>query len=119
MIDQSQSPGFSEECYAVNIVYEEGDSGYGTIINKFFRPDLVGGSSSGVYPDGIPVTSGATNIAFNKDYIKFDSFSDLYISGEQQQSNFKNYSSCISRANPGVMSRPGVMAFTMQVAGET
>ena len=100
VVDQSSSLGFSEEYYAVNIFYQEGDSGYGTIINKLFRPDLAGGSSSGVYPDGIPVTSGATNIAFNKDYIKFDNFSDLYIYGEQQQSNVKNYSSCISRANP-------------------
>ncbi len=100
VIDQSQSIGYSEEYYAVNIFYQEGDSGYGTIISKFFRPDLAGESSSGVYPDGIPVTSGATNIAFNKDYIKFENFSDLYINGVQQSSNVKNYSSCISRANP-------------------
>ena len=100
VIDQSQSIGYTEEYYAVNIFYQEGDSGYGTIISKFFRPDLAGGSSSGVYPDGIPFTSGATNIAFNKDYIKFDNFSDLYVSGVQQNSNVKNYSSCISRANP-------------------
>ena len=35
VIDQSQDLGVSEEYYAVNIVYSEGDSGYGTIINKF------------------------------------------------------------------------------------
>ena len=34
VIDQSQDLGVSEEYYAVNIVYSEGDSGYGTIINK-------------------------------------------------------------------------------------
>ena len=100
VIDQSRDPGFSEEYYAVNVIYEEGDSGYGTVINKLFRPDLAGGSSSGAYPDGIPVVSGATNIAFDKDHIRFENFSDLYMSGVQQKSNAKNYSSCISRSNP-------------------
>ncbi len=100
VIDQSQTIGFSEEYYAVNILYQEGDKGYGTIINKLFRPDLAGQTSSGRYPEGIPVVSGATNIAFNKDYIKFENYSDLYLSGVQQTSNVKNYSSCISRSNP-------------------
>ena len=100
VIDQSQAVGFSEEYYAVNILYQEGDKGYGIIINKVFRPDLAGQTSSGRYPEGIPIVSGATNIAFNKDYIKFENYSDLYLSGVQQTSNVKNYSSCISRSNP-------------------
>ena len=97
IIDQSQSVGFSEEYYAVNILYTEGDSGYGTIINKLFRPDL---SSSGLYPAGIPAISGATNIAFNKDFIKFENYSDSYFFGIQQSSKVLNYTSCISRSNP-------------------
>lgn len=97
VIDQSQDPGISEEYYAVNLLYSEGDSGYGTIINKLFRPNL---SSSGLYPAGIPAISGATNIAFDKDFIKFENYSDSYFYGNQQSSNVKNYTSCISRSNP-------------------
>ena len=97
VIDQSQDLGVSEEYYAVNIVYSEGDSGYGTIINKLFRPNL---SSSGLYPAGIPAISGATNIAFDKDFIKFENYADAYYFGTQQYSNVKNYTSCISRSNP-------------------
>jgi hypothetical protein len=97
VIDQSQDLGVSEEYYAVNIVYSEGDSGYGTIINKLFRPNL---SSSGLYPAGIPAISGATNIAFDKDFIKFENYADAYYYGTQQYSNVKNYTSCISRSNP-------------------
>ena len=106
VIDQSQAVGVTEEYYSVNIFYEEGDSGYGTIINKFFRPDILSSLDmskprlNGLYPEGIPVTSGATNIAFNKDYIKFENYSDSYLYGDQQTSNVKNYSSCISRSNP-------------------
>jgi hypothetical protein len=97
IVDQSQPQGVSEEYYAVNLFYSEGDSGYGTIINKLFKPSQ---SSSGLYPEGIPVISGATNIAFNKDFIKFENFSDLYYEGNQLTSNVANYSSCISRSNP-------------------
>jgi hypothetical protein len=97
VVNQAQEPGIAEEYYAVNIAYSEGDSGYGTIINKAFSPNI---SSSGLYPAGIPAISGATNIAFDKDFIKFENYSDLYYQGLQLSSNVKNYTSCISRSNP-------------------
>ncbi|MEL0048685.1 MAG: hypothetical protein VW867_08570 [Gammaproteobacteria bacterium] len=97
VVDQSRPVGFSEEYYAVNILYSEGDSGYGTIINKFFRPDL---SQAGRYPDGIPAQSGATNIAFNKDFIKYEQYFDSYYFGTQQASKVQIASNCIARSNP-------------------
>ena len=97
VIDQSMDPGFIEEYYAVNLVYSEGDSGYGTIINKVFgRFDV----SLGYYPSGIPYSSGATNIAFNEDFIKFENYSDSFSKGTYIMSNQKLYTSCISRSNP-------------------
>jgi len=97
VIDQSQDPGISEEYYAVNLLYSEGDSGYGTIINKNFREI---DETVGLYPSGIPYLSGATNIAFDKDFIKFENYSDFFRSGAYSTSNLKNYTSCISRSNP-------------------
>lgn len=97
VVDQSRPVGFSEEYYAVNLRYSEGDSGYGTIINKLFRPDL---SLSGLYPDGIPAISGATNIAFNKDFIRYEQYQDSYYFGIQQASKVQIASNCIARSNP-------------------
>ena len=97
VINQSQMIGFSEEYYSVNIVYSEGDSGYGTIISKLFRPDI---SSSGRYPEGIPAISGATNIAFNNDFVKFEYYQDTYFYGSQYDRKKLDTISCISRSNP-------------------
>lgn len=97
VIDQSKSPGLSEEYYAVNIIYKEEDSGYGTIIDKLFNPAISG---SGLYPEGMPAISGATNIAFDENFIKFEYYSDAYFSNTQVRSNQKIYESCISRKNP-------------------
>jgi len=97
VIDQTVPRGLTEEYYAVNILYAESDSGYGTIISKKFTPIS---SSSGLYPAGIPFISGATNIAFNKEFIKYEQYQDIYQSGTQVSSKVLNASSCISRSNP-------------------
>jgi hypothetical protein len=87
VVDQSQDPRDQRGVLRSEHRILEGDSGYGTIINKLFRPNL---SSSGLYPAGIPAISGATNIAFDKDFIKFENYADTYYFGTQQYSNVKN-----------------------------
>ena len=94
VIDQSTPLGQSEEYYGINLYFQEGDAGYGTIVNKVFKPI---GSGSELYPAGIPYVAGATNIAFSADYIRYERYQDLYIAGNFFQSKGLMESACVSR----------------------
>ena len=95
VINQSTPQGQSEEYYATNLYFEEGDAGYGTIVNKVFNPVPTG---SELYPAGIPYIAGATNIAFSADYIRYERYLDLYIAGNFVQSKLLIESACVSRS---------------------
>jgi hypothetical protein len=96
VINQSLPLEQQEEFYGVNLYFEEGDAGYGTIINKYFFPIVSG---SGLYPAGIPYSAGATNIAFNTDYIRYERYQDVYQGGTFVQNKALVESACVSRAN--------------------
>lgn len=85
VVNQSYPLGIVEEYYGYNLYYQEGDSGYGTIVNKLFYFQL------GLYPAGRPAGSGATNIAFNTDYLRYEIYSDSGASKSLSES------ACLSR----------------------
>jgi len=94
VINQSLPLGLMEEYYGINLYFQEGDSGYGTIVDKIFYPQVSG---SDLYPAGIPYAAGATNIAFNADYIRYERYSDMYFFGAPTVSKSLIESACVSR----------------------
>ena len=96
VVNQGVPQGQSEEYYATNLYFDEGDAGYGSIVNKVFSPSFSG---SELYPAGIPSNAGATNIAFNADYIRYEIYVDLYRAGNFIASKFLFESACVSRSD--------------------
>ena len=66
LISQSRAIGYSSEFYASNIIYEEGDAGYGTVSGFTFNE-----AAAMPFPQGTPATINTTNLSFNSDFFLY------------------------------------------------
>jgi len=66
LISQSTPIGQQSEFYSSNIIYQENNSGYGTVSGFVFieQPEMT-------FPDGIPYRINTTNLAFNPDFFLY------------------------------------------------
>ena len=84
--------GQKEETYQFNLYFQEGDSGYGTSLSKLY-------DDSELYPAAVPENVKVSNIAFNTDYIMYETYQDRYSSGALVSSKVLIESACVSRSN--------------------
>lgn len=66
VVSQAIPIGVQSEFYASNIIYEQGNSGYGTVSGFGFRE-----MSNMPFPDGTAVRVNTTNLSFNTDFFLY------------------------------------------------
>lgn len=98
LIDQMLAPGQKEEFYGVDILYNtESETGFGSIVSKFFRSTSYSSIGGGLYPSGTPLVSEVTNIVFDENHIYSVRTRDLNLAGNLG-SKAVVYEACINRS---------------------
>lgn len=68
----------AHQFYGADLTHYSDSSGQGTIISKLFNIDILpGGSPDDVYPDGMPLFVGITNVAYSSDHVMYETFREF------------------------------------------
>lgn len=82
LLEPELSLDTAHQFYGADLTHYSDSSGQGTIISKLFNIEILngilpGGSSDDVYPDGMPLFVGITNVAYNSDNVMYETFREF------------------------------------------